>query len=54
MQFAEHLDLFRSQSVEDVARIVVALAYDPDLTSLVGNVAGVGQLAARYCIDITG
>jgi len=31
MQFAEHLDLTRSQSVEGVGRAVVALADDPEL-----------------------
>lgn len=47
MQFAEHLDLFRSQSVEDVGRVVVALADDPDLITLIGSVASVEQPAAR-------
>jgi NAD(P)-dependent dehydrogenase (short-subunit alcohol dehydrogenase family) len=52
MQFAEHLDLTGSQSTEGVGRAVVALARDPDLMTLSGDVVSVEQLAARYGIDV--
>ncbi len=53
MQFAEHLDLTRSQSPEGVGRAVVALAADPDLMALSGQALSVAALAARYGIDVS-
>ncbi len=53
MQFAEHLDLSRSQSVEGVGRAVVELAGDPDVMTLTGSAVSVEQVAARYGIDVT-
>ena len=52
MQFAEHLDMTDSQSMEGVGRAVVALADDADLMTLSGSVVSVGQLAGRYGIDV--
>jgi NAD(P)-dependent dehydrogenase (short-subunit alcohol dehydrogenase family) len=52
MQFAEHLDLVDSQSMEGVGRAVVALADDPDLMTLSGSVVSVERLADRYGIDV--
>jgi NAD(P)-dependent dehydrogenase (short-subunit alcohol dehydrogenase family) len=52
MQFAEHLDLTDSQSMEGVGRTVVALAGDPELMTLSGSVVSVEQLAARYGVDV--
>lgn len=53
MQFAGHLDLALSQSVEGVGRAVVALADDPDLMILSGGTVSVEELAGRYGIDVT-
>jgi NAD(P)-dependent dehydrogenase (short-subunit alcohol dehydrogenase family) len=53
LQFAEHLDLARSQSPEGVGRAVAALTRDPDLLTLTGQVMTVDDLAARYGIDVT-
>jgi NAD(P)-dependent dehydrogenase (short-subunit alcohol dehydrogenase family) len=53
MQFAEHLDLTRSQSPEGVGRAVAALAHDPDLMDLTGQAVSVDTLAARYGIDVS-
>jgi NAD(P)-dependent dehydrogenase (short-subunit alcohol dehydrogenase family) len=44
MQFAEHLDLTRSQSPEGVGRAVAALANDPDLMTLTGRALSVDAL----------
>lgn len=52
MQFAEHLDLTRSQSAEGVGRAIVALADDYDRMNLTGRVLSVEQVAARYGIDV--
>jgi NAD(P)-dependent dehydrogenase (short-subunit alcohol dehydrogenase family) len=52
MQFAEHLDLTDSQSMEGVGRAVVALADDVELMTLSGSVVSVEQLAERYGIDV--
>ena len=54
MQFAEHLDLARSQSPEDVGRVVAALADDPDRGSENGKALSVEGLAVRYGTGITG
>jgi len=52
MQFAEYIDLSRSQSPEGVGRAVVALAGDPDVLSLTGQALSVDALATRYGIDV--
>lgn len=53
MQFADHLDLDRSQSPEGVGRAVLALALDPHLMNITGQILGVAELAARYEVDVT-
>lgn len=52
MQFAEHLDLARSQSAEGVGRVVAALAADPAVAALSGRVLDVDGLADRYGVDV--
>ena len=52
MQFAEYLDLTRSQSPEGVGRAVAALADDPDVMALTGRALSVDDLAERYRLDI--
>jgi dehydrogenase/reductase SDR family protein 1 len=52
MQFAEYIDLSRSQSPEGVGRAVAALAGDPDVLSLTGQALSVDALATRYGIDV--
>jgi len=51
LQFAEHLDLTRSQSPEGVGRVVAALAADPDRMARSGQAWSVDELAARYGVD---
>jgi len=53
MQFAEHLDLSASQSPEGVGRVIAALAVDPQLTSLTGQILHVAELARRYGVNVT-
>jgi len=53
MQFAEHLDLTDSQSVEGVGRVVAAVAADPEAHSLTGQALAVADLARRYGVDVT-
>jgi dehydrogenase/reductase SDR family member 1 len=53
MQFAEYLDLSRSQSPEGVGRAVAALAGDADVLSLTGQALSVDSLATRYGIDVS-
>lgn len=53
MQFADHLDLSRSQSPEGVGRAVTALAADPELMTHSGRVLSVDELAMRYGVDIS-
>jgi NAD(P)-dependent dehydrogenase (short-subunit alcohol dehydrogenase family) len=53
MQFAQHLDLSTAQSPEGVGRVIAALAVDPHLMSITGQVLHVADLAHRYGIDIT-
>jgi NAD(P)-dependent dehydrogenase (short-subunit alcohol dehydrogenase family) len=53
MQFADQVDLSGSQSPEGVGRAIVALAADPALLDLTGQVLGVDRLAERYGIDVT-
>lgn len=52
MQFAEHLDLNGSQSPEGVGRAVAALAEDPHLMDLSGQILYVAELADRYGVDV--
>lgn len=54
MQFAEHLDLSRSQSPEGVGRTVTALAADPERLRLTGRSLSVQELADRYGVDVAG
>lgn len=54
LQFAEYLDLSRSQSPEGVGRAVAALAADPRLLDLTGRSLSVADLAERYRIDVSG
>ena len=54
MQFAEHLDLNGSQSPEGVGRAIAALAQDPHLIDLTGQILQVAELADRYKVDVTG
>jgi NAD(P)-dependent dehydrogenase (short-subunit alcohol dehydrogenase family) len=53
LQFAEHLDLSRSQSPEGVGRAILALAGDPDVLTLTSQALAVDTLAERYGIDVT-
>jgi NAD(P)-dependent dehydrogenase (short-subunit alcohol dehydrogenase family) len=53
MQFADHLDLDRSQSPEGVGRVVAALATDEQVMALTGRALTVADLADRYGVDIT-
>lgn len=53
MQFADHLDLIASQSVEGVGRVIVALAADRDLMSMTGRTESIADLARRYGVDAT-
>jgi dehydrogenase/reductase SDR family member 1 len=53
MQFADQVDLSGSQSPDGVGRAIVALAADPALLDLTGQVLGVDGLAERYGIDVT-
>jgi NAD(P)-dependent dehydrogenase (short-subunit alcohol dehydrogenase family) len=52
LQFAEHLDLSRSQSPAGVGRAVAALAADPAARELAGRAVSVEALAARYDVDV--
>lgn len=51
MQFADFLDLSQSQSPEGVGRVVAALAKDPQLETLSGQILTVSELALRYSIE---
>lgn len=53
VQFADHLDLTRSQSPEGVGRAVAALAADDRVMALTGRALAVADLADRYGVDIT-
>src|ERR1700751_417658 len=53
MQFADQVDLSSSQSPEGVGRTIVALAGDPEVMGLTGQVLGVRALAERYGIDVS-
>jgi NAD(P)-dependent dehydrogenase (short-subunit alcohol dehydrogenase family) len=53
MLFADQVDLSASQSPEGVGRAVVALAADPEVMSLTGQVLTVKALAARYGVDVS-
>jgi len=46
-------DLSSSQSPEGVGRAVAALAGDPEVMGLTGQVLGVRALAERYGIDVS-
>lgn len=52
LQFAEYLDLTGSQSPEGVGRAIAALAGDPDVLSLTGQVLAIDTLATRYGVDV--
>jgi NAD(P)-dependent dehydrogenase (short-subunit alcohol dehydrogenase family) len=52
LQFTDQVDLTGSQSPEGVGRVVAALAGDPSVLSLTGRVMAVGELAARYGVDV--
>jgi dehydrogenase/reductase SDR family protein 1 len=52
MQFAEHLDLSRSQSAEGVGRVIAALAADPQIMSMTGQALTIADLAERYNVDV--
>ncbi|HEV2371370.1 MAG TPA: SDR family NAD(P)-dependent oxidoreductase [Streptosporangiaceae bacterium] len=54
LQFADQVDLTSSQSPEGVGRAVAALAADPALLDLTGQILDVAGLAERYGIDVTG
>ena len=53
MQFADYIDLSKSQSPEGVGRAVAALASDPDVLSLTGQALSVDALATRHGIDVS-
>ena len=53
LQYADQLDLSSSQSPEGVGRAVAALAGDPEVMSLTGQVLDVKTLAERYGIDVS-
>ena len=53
LQFADQVDLSSSQSPEGVGRAVAALAGDPEVMSLTGQVLPIKALAARYGIDVS-
>jgi NAD(P)-dependent dehydrogenase (short-subunit alcohol dehydrogenase family) len=50
--YAKHLDLSGSESPQGVGRAIAALAADPKPMSLTGQVLSVGELGARYGIDV--
>ena len=52
--YAADLDLAGSQSPEGVGHAITALAADPDVMTLTGRALAVGELAARYGIDVSG
>jgi NAD(P)-dependent dehydrogenase (short-subunit alcohol dehydrogenase family) len=52
MQFAQYMDMTRSQSPEGVGRTVAALAADPERHSLTGQALHVAALAERYGVDV--
>jgi NAD(P)-dependent dehydrogenase (short-subunit alcohol dehydrogenase family) len=52
--YAADLDLTGSQSPEGVGRAITALSADPDVMALTGRALSVGELAARYDIDVSG
>jgi NAD(P)-dependent dehydrogenase (short-subunit alcohol dehydrogenase family) len=52
LQFAEQVDLTGSQSPEGVGRAIAALADDPDLMTLTGQVLTAESLASRYGVDV--
>lgn len=52
LQFTEYLDLTGSQSPEGVGRAVAALASDPDVLNLTGQVLTIDTLATRYGVDV--
>jgi NAD(P)-dependent dehydrogenase (short-subunit alcohol dehydrogenase family) len=53
LQFADQVDQSASQSPEGVGRAIAALAGDPEVMSLTGQVLGVKALAERYGIDVS-
>jgi len=53
LQFADQVDLSSSQSPEGVGRAIAALAGDPEVMSLTGQVLAVKVLAERYGIDVS-
>jgi len=53
MQFADHLDLSRSQSPEGVGRAATALAADPELMTLGGRALSADDLAVGCGVDIS-
>ena len=53
LQFEDRIDLSASQSPEGVGRAIAALAGDPEVMSLTGQVLGVKALAARYGADVS-
>lgn len=53
MLFSDQVDLSSSQSPEGVGRAVVALAADPEVMSLTGQVLTIKTLAARYGVDVS-
>jgi NAD(P)-dependent dehydrogenase (short-subunit alcohol dehydrogenase family) len=53
LQFADQVDLSSSQSPEGVGRAVAALAGDPEVMSLTGQVLTIKALAARYGVDVS-
>jgi dehydrogenase/reductase SDR family member 1 len=52
MQFAANLDLTASEAPEGVGRVVAALAADSGAGESGGHVLEVGELAARYGVDV--
>lgn len=53
LQFADQVDLSASQSPEGVGRAVAALASDPEVLSLTGQVLSIKDLAVRYGVDVS-
>ena len=53
LQFADQVDQSASQSPEGVGRAIAALAGDPEVMGLTGQVLGVQALAERYGIDVS-
>ncbi len=53
LQFAAQVDLATSQSPEGVGRAIAALAGDPEVLGLTGQVLSIKALAARYGVDVS-